>query len=819
MPSSPRMRIESIPTRRSSNHVSGSTTSSSSKSTPQQLAVNSHANVHANINANMNAGTSSSSYPKSSSPPNKSSPLGIPSSSSTKMLSHKDSFGGDLPPSTSTSKMRFTSQYPINEYQLDDEISTPTQEDSDPDREDSTDDLERMRNSSFQHDASIQGHNASTSQSSTSSSGMLTSPSKRRVVMVPQQQQRQPQPQPQPTLLSSSSSFRRPIATTSTSSNNASNNTSTGSTAAGVNSPMTGQLMSSPMASSSAGVNSPLMTGSSKNTGPSAANTGATANNNTAQRSESTTRSANTSTPTPTSTSTSTPTPTPTPTPTINTLTTDSIVAGSALPSGDSNMKSLGSSLPTGDSNIKSLGSSLPTGDSNSKSLAGTSSHNTRSTTTAGHHSSSHHHHHHHNPRLTQPKLPRAQVDPAPPPSMYWSRAPIHGSVPRRVFRAHTATLCEDTMWLFGGCDSKGCFGSIWCFDVETMCWSKPRVNGDVPSPRRAHSATMIDRRLYVFGGGDGPQYYSDLYCFDTVSLKWSKPEVYGSEQPSPRRAHSANYWNGHIVIFGGGNGIGALSDVWMLDVRCATRLEWKKMPCSGKPPIGRGYHTGNIVDDKLIIIGGSDGHMSFNDVHILRLDTQVWYQVRTDEVHCRVGHSSTQVGSYLFLFGGHDSVGYSNELLTLNLVNLQWENRKICGQKPKGRGYHQAWLCDSRLFIHAGFDGSTIFDDLYFLDLAACSYLPQITQFSIVLDDDDDDDDDQEGDEEEQDEGEGGGTGLGIYSNNNTTAEQGQRNATTTTTNSAGRGGGLSGMILPSHHNHNNDGSGNARGIVRRAV
>lgn len=374
------------------------------------------------------------------------------------------------------------------------------------------------------------------------------------------------------------------------------------------------------------------------------------------------------------------------------------------------------------------------------------------------------------------------------------------------------------------------------------MCWSKPRVNGDVPSPRRAHSATMIDRRLYVFGGGDGPQYYSDLYCFDTVSLKWSKPEVYGSEHPTPRRAHSANYWNGHIVIFGGGNGIGALADVWMLDVRSHTRLEWKKLTCTGKTPIGRGYHTGNIVDDKLIIIGGSDGHMSFNDIHILRLDTQVWYQVRTDEVHCRVGHSSTQVGSYLFVFGGHDSVGYSNEILTLNLVNLQWENRKVCGSKPKGRGYHQAWLCDSRLFVHAGFDGVQIFDDLYFLDLAACSYLPQITQFSVVLDE-------EEEDEDEIEDGQGAGddiddpnipaengemgvgstrlrsgsgiSGLGITTEaspnasaiaNGTTTQQHEGDGMTG--GGGGGGGGLSGIV---------SGGGtrgtNTSGVVRRAV
>lgn len=57
-----------------------------------------------------------------------------------------------------------------------------------------------------------------------------------------------------------------------------------------------------------------------------------------------------------------------------------------------------------------------------------------------------------------------------------------------------------------------------------------------------------------------------------------------------------------------------------------------------------------------------------------------------------------------------------------------------MCGRKPPGRGYHQAWLRDSRLFIHGGFDGKEIYDDLYYVDLAACAYLPQITSFSVEV-------------------------------------------------------------------------------------
>jgi Rab9 effector protein with kelch motifs len=65
------------------------------------------------------------------------------------------------------------------------------------------------------------------------------------------------------------------------------------------------------------------------------------------------------------------------------------------------------------------------------------------------------------------PHLPNVvNVDPAPPPVMYWSKAPIWGTLPTHGFRAHTVTLADNVAWIFGGCDEKGCFKDMWCFNI-----------------------------------------------------------------------------------------------------------------------------------------------------------------------------------------------------------------------------------------------------------------------------------------------------------------------------------------------------------------
>ncbi|KAI8366057.1 uncharacterized protein BYT42DRAFT_595979 [Radiomyces spectabilis] len=331
-------------------------------------------------------------------------------------------------------------------------------------------------------------------------------------------------------------------------------------------------------------------------------------------------------------------------------------------------------------------------------------------------------------------------IAPAPAAGMYWSRAVTYGRTPSRPMRAHTANLVGEMLYVFGGCDVKTCFNTLYILDMDTLTWSKPRTSGEIPPPCRAHSCTVVQRdlgsgrrsySLYVFGGGDGPNYFNDLYILNTETLTWSKPPVEGLP-PSPRRAHTTCLWNDKIIVVGGGDGARALADVHMLDLSDPKKLRWSELHPSGTPPIARGYHTSNLVKNKLVVYGGSDGHECFSDVHILDLATERWTQVDLDRVVPRLAHTATQVGSYVFAIGGHDGSRYSNDVLLLNLVTMSWESRKVYGNAPNPRGYHTTVLHDSRLYVLGGYDGKNIFDDLYILELSACAYLPQITNFDI---------------------------------------------------------------------------------------
>lgn len=133
-------------------------------------------------------------------------------------------------------------------------------------------------------------------------------------------------------------------------------------------------------------------------------------------------------------------------------------------------------------------------------------------------------------------------------------------------------------------------------------------------------------------------------------------------------------------------------------------------------------------VSERLMFVA----HVAF---FLFVIETNEWTKIDINRPLPRLSHTATQVGSYLFVIGGHDGSRYSCDVMMLNLVTWSWETRKVYGIPPAGRGYHASLLYDSRLFMFGGYDGQTVFDDIYILDLSTCAYLPQITDFQVLKD------------------------------------------------------------------------------------
>ncbi|KAF8318456.1 galactose oxidase, partial [Clavulina sp. PMI_390] len=171
-------------------------------------------------------------------------------------------------------------------------------------------------------------------------------------------------------------------------------------------------------------------------------------------------------------------------------------------------------------------------------------------------------------------------------------------------------------------------------------------ASGDVPKPSIGSSATVVGDKVYLFGGKSNTtrkSYSNDIYSFDLQASVWEKviPTSPDHHTPTARYFHSADYWNGYLVIFGGlgisstpnGDAQSILSDVrffslaerrWLEPFPSPDHMESEKS--ASFVPRPRFAHLSTVASSKLFILGGQDMVNEWlDDIHVYDLGTKQW--------------------------------------------------------------------------------------------------------------------------------------------------------------------------------------------------
>ena len=150
-------------------------------------------------------------------------------------------------------------------------------------------------------------------------------------------------------------------------------------------------------------------------------------------------------------------------------------------------------------------------------------------------------------------------------------------------------------------------------------------------------------------------------------------------------------------------------------------------------PPKARGGHTAVLVEKNLIVQGGQQ-HKSAGTFEYFTLNPRCSTPRRTHMVHAasrarqgvlieRAFHSTTRVGSGLYTFGGQTAKvagesGLLGDLIIFDLHRMCWDTKDVRGKKPRSRFMHSAELCEGKLFIYGGSDGTRSLSDVSILDI-----------------------------------------------------------------------------------------------------
>ncbi|CAL5194739.1 unnamed protein product [Lathyrus oleraceus] len=214
-----------------------------------------------------------------------------------------------------------------------------------------------------------------------------------------------------------------------------------------------------------------------------------------------------------------------------------------------------------------------------------------------------------------------------------WSTLKTYGKAP--ISRGgQSVSLVGNTLVIFGGQDAKrALLNDLHILDLETMTWDEIDAVGVPPSPRSDHAAAVhVERYLLIFGGGSHATCYNDLHVLDLQTMEWSRPTQQG-EIPTPRAGHAGVAVGENWFIVGGGDNKSGASETVVLNM---STLAWSAVTSvQGRVSVAsEGLSlvvSSNDGEDVLVSFGGYNGRYN-NEVYVLKPSHKSTLQSKINE-------------------------------------------------------------------------------------------------------------------------------------------------------------------------------------------
>jgi len=231
----------------------------------------------------------------------------------------------------------------------------------------------------------------------------------------------------------------------------------------------------------------------------------------------------------------------------------------------------------------------------------------------------------------------------------------------------HTAVWSGSQMVIFGGQDASGQLGDGARYDPATDTWSPTQ---SVPPPgesRRSHTAVWDDgaNEMIIYGGFGSYSLNNAAYfpngvvpggrTYSPALNTWDAVTTTG--QAPARDRHTAVFFDGRMLVFGGFDGTG--------DSATGYKLEggvWSAF--TGDAPRARREHTAVVLETprKMVVFGGRNsdsGTVELAEGGIYDIDTNAWEKSVPTAIGGRFGHTAVSTGDAMIVWGGFGSGTY----------------------------------------------------------------------------------------------------------------------------------------------------------------
>lgn len=262
--------------------------------------------------------------------------------------------------------------------------------------------------------------------------------------------------------------------------------------------------------------------------------------------------------------------------------------------------------------------------------------------------------------------------------------------------------------------------------------WYCISASGDCPPLRLGHTCTYMpgpdgaEGKVYVIGGANPDGAFADIFVLDLATYSWEQIECSGLK---PRYEHSAFVPKSKpnlIYIYGGANMSGNHNDVQVIDT---TNNTCKTVAItSGNAPSARTFRGSAVLDDKFIVYSGGAAErdaVGDRQVHCFDATTHAWstLNVKGDPPKPRQGHVVISAGSKIVVHGGLSGTTMYDDLHILDTKQNTWKKCKTKKGAPCPRAGHSGCYHDGYVYIFGGMGKDGALDDLYQLNLGNFSF------------------------------------------------------------------------------------------------
>lgn len=245
----------------------------------------------------------------------------------------------------------------------------------------------------------------------------------------------------------------------------------------------------------------------------------------------------------------------------------------------------------------------------------------------------------------------------------------------------HKTVVFGQKLLVLGGMSETQVLDDYYSFNPHRLLWT--RKPGQAGFRLREHfSAVFIESRnlVFVFGGyhlsrdGADEVNFDDIGCLNLETMLWAAPRLRDGPRPRGRFHHSANQFDGHMLVFGGASNAGLtktlFDDFWTVDLNAfPAKLEWRALAVAGQAPSPRFGHSAVRFARYLVVHGGfaRDGAICA-DTFLVDFDSRSSVQVRFPPSSPRVPrvfHAMVRAEHALYMFGGQRSTNWEGASTT----------------------------------------------------------------------------------------------------------------------------------------------------------